>query len=223
MSSLNVRNSCQLGDTSGNEFVNDVYGFAAFVLSLLTNIWATSLIAYKAWHRRHLLRCAFGSGSVGTRSSKILMLFVDSGLLYCGLWAVLVAYLVILRYYNQEGLIIGSTKWHFVADMEDAIRAVLIDIIGMYPTTLVLLVFLTDFTMESATKVESTPDSPVQPPALNKARIVIRSSDAFNPTATVMTENGDRYTQSVIAILGSKSSADDESATLGNKEHALVT
>ncbi|EKM61611.1 uncharacterized protein PHACADRAFT_204776 [Phanerochaete carnosa HHB-10118-sp] len=214
MSSLNVRNSCQIGYTTGNEFTNDVYGLAAFVLSLLTNIWATSLISYKAWRHRNSVRRAFKGGSAGTRSAKILMLFVDSGLLYCGLWILLVAYIVVTKY-GISGLI----RVRFIRDMENAVSSVLIDIIGMYPTTLVLLVFLTDFTLEGATKVKSIP---VQLPAPNRASIITRSNPVFHSTATVMTEDGDPYTQSVIAILGNESSADDESDILENKDHALV-
>ncbi|KAI0313367.1 hypothetical protein OF83DRAFT_1065611, partial [Amylostereum chailletii] len=68
-------------------FEADAYGLAAFVLSLVTNLWATSQIGWKAWcatptsHKKHLRQ-----GGARTRSEKIMALFIESGLVYCLIW-----------------------------------------------------------------------------------------------------------------------------------------
>lgn len=86
----------------GNEFVDDVFGFAALLFSWITNLWATALISYKAWYvqlmqrsagfisaprqHRRLVKRNLNGKSVGSRTGKYLMLFVDSGIIYCVLW-----------------------------------------------------------------------------------------------------------------------------------------
>lgn len=104
LSAKNAHNTCKMGYGLGNEFVDDVFGFAALLFSWITNLWATGLIAYKAWcvfytcgehagyktvdHRqhRHLVRRNLNGKSIGSQTNIYLMLFVDSGAIYCVLW-----------------------------------------------------------------------------------------------------------------------------------------
>ncbi|KIK71530.1 hypothetical protein GYMLUDRAFT_33725 [Collybiopsis luxurians FD-317 M1] len=54
---------------------------------LITNLLATCLIAYKAWRHRLNLRRVFSSyGSSSSRVQNVLMLLMESGFLYCGIW-----------------------------------------------------------------------------------------------------------------------------------------
>ncbi|KAI0787290.1 hypothetical protein C8Q74DRAFT_595457 [Fomes fomentarius] len=57
--------------------------FAASCLSLCTNIIATSLIAYKAWTHRKLVRSYLSNGSTRQLVEKVLLVLVESGALYC--------------------------------------------------------------------------------------------------------------------------------------------
>ncbi|KAI0318154.1 hypothetical protein OF83DRAFT_1036137, partial [Amylostereum chailletii] len=65
---------------------DDPLGAAAFVFSLATNLWSTSLVAYKAWMHRRDLKEYIQSGNTRTQIQKILELLVESGAIYCMLW-----------------------------------------------------------------------------------------------------------------------------------------
>ncbi|EKM56664.1 uncharacterized protein PHACADRAFT_207861 [Phanerochaete carnosa HHB-10118-sp] len=229
MSILNVRNICKAEPrTTEAEFTTDVYGLSAFVLSLLTNTWTTSLIAYKAWEHRQSVRKMFKDGSIGVRTAKILVLFVDSGLLYCGFWAILVAYIVIDEYYfigPGNDFTIRSVKWYFVTRIRQVLGTVLVDVIGMYPTVLVLLVFLTDFTVEGATKIMGTTTTPIQPLETNRPCGVTLSSDVIDSTARVITRDSgcDPYTRSIIAILSDDGLERKDPTKSSNTEHTPCT
>ncbi|GJE87262.1 hypothetical protein PsYK624_033450 [Phanerochaete sordida] len=62
-------------------------GLPGIVLSWVTNIWSTGLISWKAWQHRNFMRYNFATGPSRTRSEKILLLFMESGLLYTMMWA----------------------------------------------------------------------------------------------------------------------------------------
>ncbi|KAF5347475.1 hypothetical protein D9758_015044 [Tetrapyrgos nigripes] len=60
---------------------------------LFTNATATALIGYKAWrHGQDISKNLKDCGKQVSKAHKILILLVESGMLYCGLW---IAYLVI--------------------------------------------------------------------------------------------------------------------------------
>ncbi|KAM5536533.1 hypothetical protein V8D89_009810, partial [Ganoderma adspersum] len=67
---------------------------AAGALSLVTNLVATSLIAFKAcFHRRRLKKYLDASGGAKTRVLKVLALFIESGSVYC--------FILVLVFVNQ--------------------------------------------------------------------------------------------------------------------------
>ncbi|THH10903.1 hypothetical protein EW146_g8227 [Bondarzewia mesenterica] len=107
---------------------NDIYNVLAFWfqvatygLELATNLAATSLIAYKAWKHRKLIKSALGPRKK-TKVEKVLALLVESGVLYCILWILLIGFEFvppgIANYFTP-------TAAH---------------IAGMYPTVIVILV-----------------------------------------------------------------------------------
>ncbi|PIL28291.1 hypothetical protein GSI_09579 [Ganoderma sinense ZZ0214-1] len=70
---------------SGSFYQSDLFGLAASVLSLATNMVATILIGCKAWEHAKIM----GSVSSLKRSSrveKILIFLVESGTIYCIIW-----------------------------------------------------------------------------------------------------------------------------------------
>ncbi|KAF5343422.1 hypothetical protein D9758_011819 [Tetrapyrgos nigripes] len=59
---------------------------------LITNLIATSLIGYKTWsHRQDVKRNLMASDTAMTKVNKVLLLLVESGVIYCAIW---VAYIV---------------------------------------------------------------------------------------------------------------------------------
>ncbi|KAI0308546.1 hypothetical protein OF83DRAFT_1023840, partial [Amylostereum chailletii] len=68
-------------------FQDNAAGLAAFTLSLVANLWATSLIGCRAWYHRRLIKEYLHRGS-GTRTlvEKTLALIAESGVLYCLIW-----------------------------------------------------------------------------------------------------------------------------------------
>ncbi|TFK82048.1 hypothetical protein K466DRAFT_438072, partial [Polyporus arcularius HHB13444] len=67
-------------------FGGSVYGIAAGLFSLLTNVAATALIAYRAWMHRRLIMSYLKGCSPRTQVERTLALLVESGVLYSALW-----------------------------------------------------------------------------------------------------------------------------------------
>lgn len=86
---------------------------------------------------------------------------------------------------------------------------------GMYPTALVLLVSLTNFTVESATNLENMTAPSIKSLQPNMFCKTTQSNiNVVDSTGLVITGNGnsDPYIQSVIAILGDGSSMGEETS-----------
>ncbi|TBU37722.1 hypothetical protein BD309DRAFT_875855, partial [Dichomitus squalens] len=111
-------------------------GFAdAFlILSMSVNMLATSLIAYKAWCYRRMVKKYFSSDGSTTSTWKALALLVESGTIYCALLMFLVVYQL-----KRPFVITSSASdfdkigWYF-AD------GCLLPIAAIYPTIIILLV-----------------------------------------------------------------------------------
>ncbi|TFY65778.1 hypothetical protein EVG20_g5308 [Dentipellis fragilis] len=97
---------------------------ASFGLTILSNLWVTSLTAWKAWHGkyRRFIRSQFIEGTVRTNSEKVLALLVESGALYLCIW---VAYLTVF---------LTDTKSSAIFD------GAIIQLVGIYPTIIIVLV-----------------------------------------------------------------------------------
>ncbi|KAK0219390.1 hypothetical protein EDD85DRAFT_942139 [Armillaria nabsnona] len=66
----------------------------AFILSTLsTNLWATTLVAYRTWSHFKLVRHLTGVSILGSfrRQSAILPILIESGTLYCCTWLIVIA------------------------------------------------------------------------------------------------------------------------------------
>ncbi|KAI0752532.1 hypothetical protein C8Q80DRAFT_1267072 [Daedaleopsis nitida] len=132
--------------SSGSFYIRDEWGLAASVLSLLANFLSTSLIAYKAWEHRRLVRLGLGRGSARTRVEKALALLIESGTIYCVLWILIVAY--------QAGSITMSPtayiyRFHFI------VEGCLIALIAIYPTLIVILVAMNQSQCEATLSGQS--------------------------------------------------------------------
>ncbi|KAH9961215.1 hypothetical protein BC827DRAFT_1155347 [Russula dissimulans] len=101
----------------------DVTQVADLSLSLLTNVLATSIMAVEAWkYRKSLMR---GDGGTSTPATQILVLFVESGLLYIIIGATVLASLFIHLPFGTLG---------------DILIPIGVQLAGMYPIVVLLLV-----------------------------------------------------------------------------------
>ncbi|GJE87223.1 hypothetical protein PsYK624_033060 [Phanerochaete sordida] len=134
---------------------SDVYiSTIAFLTSWLTNIWATVLVASRTWQHRRLVKAQLRT-TFRTTAERVLLLFVESGLFYCLFWApfVTASFIVLadvnayvaLRQLADSGQVIHFTAAQNVVHAMDILAmSCLIDIVGMYPTSVILLVELSN-------------------------------------------------------------------------------
>lgn len=132
--------------------IEAVWGMSAFALSWATNVWATGLISLKAWQYRRVITHDLLGANARAQAEKALMLFVDSGILYCALWTVMVA--GALRS-MLPGTTTSSAK--FGSDVLKFKESGLIHAIGIYPTAVVILVALTKSYCERTLRFDSLP------------------------------------------------------------------
>ncbi|KAI0320552.1 hypothetical protein OF83DRAFT_1169255 [Amylostereum chailletii] len=126
--------------SSGQLFGGDKVGLAVFILSFVTNVWSTSLIGFKAWQHRRVLKENLQAGSARTRVEKVLALLVESGAVYCVIWAYLVTYQIV-GYFEDLNTAPASTL-RFNKTGWNLLTGGLIQLIGIYPTIVVVLVCL---------------------------------------------------------------------------------
>ncbi|ETW81412.1 hypothetical protein HETIRDRAFT_426842 [Heterobasidion irregulare TC 32-1] len=69
-----------------------VWGFL-----LASNLWSTSIIAWRAWRHRQLIKALLGEGTARTNVEKILGLLIESGAVYCFIWSLYILIFYVLR------------------------------------------------------------------------------------------------------------------------------
>jgi len=115
-------------------------------LSLGTNFIATVLISWQAWKQRKFLRNYLGHSKRRTQVERIFSLLVESGILYCLTQIVLVVtWFVPLP---------NTTAW-----ASDLIGAAAVQLSGIYPTVIVVLVSLQRSLMEATQLSTDSSDS----------------------------------------------------------------
>ncbi|ETW76871.1 hypothetical protein HETIRDRAFT_446608 [Heterobasidion irregulare TC 32-1] len=103
--------------------------FAGFILSFATNATATSLIGYTAWGNRQLLNLNLRRSSVVAKTQNILVLLIESGILYGVFWIMLIV--------SGFVQVTGSEEYAGTFLMDVGIH-----IAGVYPTIIMVLVSL---------------------------------------------------------------------------------
>lgn len=120
---------------SGNEKTG-LLQLTVYCLTLATNISATALIAYKAWRHRCSIKEHLCDGNARTRVEKVLSLLVESGAIYCGFWALSVG-----SYFLPGGQdAVRSSKPSGDIALGDVICSTAVQISGIYPTIIIILV-----------------------------------------------------------------------------------
>ncbi|KAJ7075512.1 hypothetical protein B0H15DRAFT_866739 [Mycena belliarum] len=105
----------------------------ALALCALINMWATSMIAVKAWQMRRDIRRYLKGTSRRTFAESVLALFVESGALYTALW--------ILKNVIIIPSVEGSAYTYYAT-------VFMYQITGMYPTLIIILVALNQSHLE---------------------------------------------------------------------------
>ncbi|RPD57863.1 hypothetical protein L226DRAFT_540174 [Lentinus tigrinus ALCF2SS1-7] len=99
----------------------------AFSWSAATNVWATVMIARKAWLQRRDIRRHLHTNSTGSAVQRILMFLVDLGIIYTAF--MLLNVIVLIPVLNS-----GTVFFYVTLFMQQ--------ITGMYPTAVIVLVAL---------------------------------------------------------------------------------
>ncbi|EJD06700.1 uncharacterized protein FOMMEDRAFT_63622, partial [Fomitiporia mediterranea MF3/22] len=104
----------------------DISQIANLVLSLITNISATSIIGFRAWQHRQSIRTMISrERETSTKVERILTLLVESGLIYC-ISGVIVLIASVIR-----------LPYHTLGDVYTPVH---VQVAGIYPTIVLILV-----------------------------------------------------------------------------------
>ncbi|RPD53458.1 hypothetical protein L227DRAFT_616955 [Lentinus tigrinus ALCF2SS1-6] len=110
----------------------DVWAIVVCCVSLLTNVIATALIAYRAWQHRRNIVTYLKESSPNTQVERTLALLVESGLLYCGFW-------IVVTIYGTTDIFPNPTLIGFAKGFTYVMRGCLVPLIGMYPTLIIII------------------------------------------------------------------------------------
>ncbi|ETW83470.1 hypothetical protein HETIRDRAFT_458772 [Heterobasidion irregulare TC 32-1] len=116
---------------------NDLY-LASLCASMATNAAATVLIAWRAWMHRRYLKEMLGASTGKTRVQKVLVLLVESGAIYLAVW--------ISQIYNFFPIAIARGAAY---DADLTVTSACNQIVGIYPTLVIVLVSLQRTTWDS--------------------------------------------------------------------------
>ncbi|KAI1791883.1 hypothetical protein LXA43DRAFT_1094223 [Ganoderma leucocontextum] len=117
----------------------DVYGGMSGLLSLLTNVTATSLIGRKAWEHRQVLRLSPGAskGRWNTPAMKVLILLVESGTFYCIILGVALTNNIVSR--SKEASLTPSGA-AFISITTVFLSGCFVPVLAIYPTVIIFIV-----------------------------------------------------------------------------------
>ncbi|THH14326.1 hypothetical protein EW146_g5994 [Bondarzewia mesenterica] len=141
----------------------------AYLLSLFTNILATSLITFKAWKYSRSINAYLGNSSpTNIKVGAILALLVESGFLYCAVWIVFFVSL-----FSQN------------SSFKAAMQVIMVQISGIYPTVVIVLVSLQKTAWDMTASIEGVQSvyemTTGPPPAI---RISLSMNDQPNPPSS---------------------------------------
>ncbi|TFK83154.1 hypothetical protein K466DRAFT_589968 [Polyporus arcularius HHB13444] len=110
----------------------EFWGILAAVFSLLTNVVATTLIAYRVWQHRRVIKLYLKGSSRRSQVERTLALLVESGLLYCVLW-------VFITIYELNYMSPALNESAFTNVLYYLMDGCLVPFIGMYPTLIIIV------------------------------------------------------------------------------------
>ncbi|GJE87222.1 hypothetical protein PsYK624_033050 [Phanerochaete sordida] len=127
----------------------------------LANLWALGLVGIRAWQNRQRVR-AHLCISFRTSTERVLLLIVESGVLYC-VFLGLITITGVLNFLAAYVPALVAFRSSSLSRAFDVIEAgCLIDITGMYPTVVILLVELSNNYAQRALSVNDVPTLPLR-------------------------------------------------------------
>ncbi|KAG7090488.1 hypothetical protein E1B28_009602 [Marasmius oreades] len=112
---------------------------ALFVLSMVTNITGTAVIGYQTWSYRRVVKKYLHNCRHRARAEKLLVMLLDSGVIYTTLWII------------QLGVLVSpSTPDFTVQAFRVMFSAASSQLVGIYPTLIIVLIMLRRSIWDSA-------------------------------------------------------------------------
>ncbi|KAI0643444.1 hypothetical protein C8Q79DRAFT_1012723 [Trametes meyenii] len=170
---------------------------ASYAMTLVTTAVATALIAYKTWEYRRLHKEAFGKYTQQTRSQKVMLLLIESGILYFLFFLVQVILTVkpvhasVAKHPNVG---FGLTIWDFNTSV----------IVGMYPTLIVILAHSKHSILHTEADAEDhTPYSGIVFKSTRRTEVATASTSTTRATRAPHATTVDLYEMSRVSSAGS--------------------
>ncbi|KAM5536409.1 hypothetical protein V8D89_009845 [Ganoderma adspersum] len=147
-----------LTNEPGALFENNSFGISTCVLSLTTNIVSTLLIAYKAWVSRKRLRKYLVLKTGGSPTAKLFAILIESGVIYCGIWSLVVAYQISNYNFNRNLGPMSKTKLASMEVFGIIMNGAIVPVITIYPVIIIVLVASNQSHVEKAlTQIQYMP------------------------------------------------------------------
>ncbi|GJE87215.1 hypothetical protein PsYK624_032980 [Phanerochaete sordida] len=171
-------------------------GLPGSILSWVTNLWSTSLISWKAWQHRRVMKEALGNDTKRTKAERVLLLFVESGLLYAIVWTfIMISNCIFAASPGQQW---NSGTVDLVNVFDGIVYYPLIQLVSIYPMAIVVLTEFTDSYYERAVTVAAArvhydppPRRQPSPDILDMTDLAVEDdSSAFGSTIAIDAEKG---------------------------------
>ncbi|RPD52785.1 hypothetical protein L226DRAFT_615541 [Lentinus tigrinus ALCF2SS1-7] len=197
-------NACLLVKNSEGElgrlFAGSRFGTSASIMSLTTNVVATSLTGYKAWVHGRSLKQYLSEGSTMTNVERVLILLTESGLAYGAIWVFVVAYQV--GETNLEIYSSGASKVSYWLVAGYFVDGALVPLIAIYPMFIIVVVVLKksqmdSFPLNSQTALSDTRMTQLRRPI--SVHVETRSTQ-HTSTGTVPVGRGRRASHAVVHL-----------------------
>ncbi|KAI0030680.1 hypothetical protein K488DRAFT_87543 [Vararia minispora EC-137] len=145
------------GGMNTSEPLSSIPGYTAVSASLLSNLFATCAIAFKAWMHRKYVQKSLAMGSPGLIAGNVLLIIIESGSLYMVLWIVYLMCTVSPRVLVLDNMTVFSYS--------------VIQLIATYPTIIIILVFL-EKRHHASRSIANTPSHVDIPPILTISTMI---------------------------------------------------
>ncbi|KAK7453329.1 hypothetical protein VKT23_012008 [Stygiomarasmius scandens] len=125
----------------------------AWGLSLFSNVVSTLAIALRVWSIRGVVKKALGYYPASSRAQRILMIIIESGLIYCAFWACEIVLFIKIR---------RASRAIYLFEVFTALRY---HVSGIYSTAIIVIVNLQQTFVETTaigSKIEFSSKAPAQ-------------------------------------------------------------
>ncbi|KAH9938868.1 uncharacterized protein BXZ73DRAFT_99930 [Epithele typhae] len=122
-----------------SSFFSGLFGALSALLTLTTNFAATAMIGYKTLQHRSFLKRSLGRRARNTQVLKVMILLVESGAIYCGMWIFVVVY-AFMQTFGGVDLQKSASGWYTLSYY--LTNGCLIPLVAIYPMVIMILVSL---------------------------------------------------------------------------------